>query len=153
MDDKEKIHDITSLLTRRVVGEASRKNLRGSVVVEFNKEADTAILALIGPEQIRKEERGRIAKRIREGLRLLPHLSDANAEVNNINGFISGVIQALQEGIMEYPYITPRPMGGTDGEPEPRERRCPFVKDKIPCQQKRWCIECEVYLNRKETKK
>jgi len=61
---EKKIHDITSLLVRRVVGEASRKNLRGSVAVQFNTKADTELLDLIDPEQIRKEERQRIADRI-----------------------------------------------------------------------------------------
>ena len=53
-------------------------------------------------EQLLKEAipiiRAEIADDIQEGLRLLPKLSDSNAEVNNLNGYISGIIEALKEG-------------------------------------------------------
>ena len=39
------IHEITSLLARRVVGEASKKQFNGSMVTKFNREADKDMLA------------------------------------------------------------------------------------------------------------
>ena len=63
------IHKITSLLTRRTVGEASKKSLDGSVVAEFNKQADTEILVKVQKQYaklIEKEyERGRKDERER----------------------------------------------------------------------------------------
>ena len=56
-----KIHEITSLLARRIVGEASKKNLNGIVVTRFNSEADTELLALFPDiEESKREERERI---------------------------------------------------------------------------------------------
>lgn len=50
-----------------------------------------------GIEEAVKAERERIGTRILEGLKLLPKLSDSAAEVNNLNGYISGVIEALKK--------------------------------------------------------
>ena len=47
MDFTFSAHEITSLLVRRVVGEASKKTLDGAVVVRFNAQADKDIQALI----------------------------------------------------------------------------------------------------------
>ena len=51
----QEIHKITSYLARRVVGEVSKKNLKGSTVVDFTHEADKEILAKVkekGYEQV-----------------------------------------------------------------------------------------------------
>ncbi len=44
--DREKIHKITNLLAKRVVGEASKKNFSGLAVTQFNEQADNEIIAL-----------------------------------------------------------------------------------------------------------
>ena len=41
------IHEIASLLARRIVAEASKNNIDGAVIVRFNAEADKEIIALI----------------------------------------------------------------------------------------------------------
>lgn len=43
---RKKIQEITFLLARRIVGEASKKNLDGHVIMQFNEKADTKLLAL-----------------------------------------------------------------------------------------------------------
>ncbi len=60
MPDKERellieVHEITSLLTRRTVHEASRTVMDGRVVANHNEEADKAIVAklkALGYEQV-----------------------------------------------------------------------------------------------------
>jgi len=44
---REEVHKVTSLLARRVIGEASKKNLSGLKITQFNTEADNQIYEIL----------------------------------------------------------------------------------------------------------